>query len=188
MSETETAAFAKILRRNNIDYIFVGGAAIRTQFPSETFDFDVMVLPKDFNGAVDRIDHDPAVVSMDRTPASMPGGHVVVMGALVRFDLLDPAAYSGKKTGAQFYSYVGRYGSQKSDFGRVAIPPVVWYMRLVINPYELYIPKMHRDLRAGVPWSTIEGVRALGVRFGVSDRIDKRIGRLEETARLAGLR
>jgi hypothetical protein len=188
MSESEADEFAKILRRNGIDYIFVGGVAIQTRFPSETFDFDVMVLPKDFAGAVERIDHDPAIASMDRSPASMPGGHVIVKGTLVRFDLLDPAAYSGAKTGDQFYSYVRRYASESSDLGRVATPSVVWYMRLVIDRFELYVPKILRDLRAGVPWSTIEGVRTLGARFGVSDRIMPRLDHLEETARIARLR
>jgi hypothetical protein len=188
MSENEAAEFARILRRNAVDFIFVGGTAIRAHFPSETLDFDVMVLPEHFAEAVERIDHDPSVASMDRTPASMPGGHVIVKGTLVRFDLLDPAAYSGTKTGTQFYSYVRRYASEKSDLGRVAIPAVVWYMRLVIDRFELYIPKILRDLRAGAPWTTIEGVRAIGARFGVGNRINPRIDLLAETVRVARLR
>jgi hypothetical protein len=187
MRDDEVAEFAKILRRNDIDYIFVGGVAIRTQYPSETLDFDVMVVPRDFRTAVKRIDKDPAVVAMDRAPVSMPGGHVIVKGALVRFDLLDPGAYSGTRPGSEFYLYVRRYASGMAPFGRVARPPVVWYMRLVIDQYELYFLKILRDLRAGVPWTTVDKVGRISARFGVAEMTSHRIEQLSEVARIAGL-
>lgn len=188
MSADEASEFAQILRRNEIDYVFVGGTAIRLHYPSETFDFDVMVLPSDFSRAVATVDKDRAVASMDRGPASMPGGHVIVRGALVRFDLLDPAAYAGNRTADEFYSYVRRYASDPSPIGRAARPSVVWYMRLIIDRHELYFPKILRDLRAGVPWSTLDEVRRIARRFGLADRVAQRVVTLETVARIAKLR
>lgn len=185
MRSDEASEFAQILRRNRIDYTFVGGTAILSHFPSVTLDFDVMVLPRDFSRAVESIDKDPAVAAMDRSPVSMPGGHVIVRGNLVRFELLDPAAYAGARTGEEFYGYVRRYASEATPIGRVARPAVVWYMRLVIDRYELYIPKILRDLRAGVPWSTITVVRRMAKHFGVGDLVGERTRTLEEVARIA---
>ena len=184
MSTDTAGEFATVLRRNRIEYIFVGGVAIRVHYPSATVDFDVMVLPRDFAAAVDRVDQDPAVVSMDRAPASMPGGHVIVGGTLVRFDLLDPRAYSGTRSGSAFYAYVRRYASESFPIGRVAFPSVVWYMRLVIDRHEFYYPKILRDLRAGVPWPTVREVRRIATRFGVEALVAPRLDRLEELARI----
>jgi len=188
MKPDEASEFAQILRRNHIDYIFVGGTAILHRYPSHTFDFDVMVLPRDFARGVEAVDKDPSVASMARAPASMPGGHVIVRGSLVRFDLLDPAAYAGTRTGEHFYRYVRRYASEPSPIGRVATPAVVWYMRLVIDRHELYFPKLIRDLRAGVPWSTTDEVRRIAKRFGVADIVGERIHALAELAAILKLR
>jgi hypothetical protein len=187
MTAEEAREFAQILQRNRVDYIFVGGVAIRNRYRSDTVDFDVMVLPRDFAGAIERIDHDPSVASMTRGPGSMPGGHVIVRGELVRFDILDPAAYAGNRTGSEFYSYVRRYASEPSALGRVAFPSVVWYMRLVIDRYELYFTKMRRDLNAGVPISTLREARRIATRFGVGPLMARRVAQFEEWARVAGV-
>jgi len=188
MKSDEASEFAELLRRNQIDFIFVGGTAILRRYPSQTFDFDVMVLPRDFARGVAAIDKDPSVASMSRSPATIPGGHVIVRGSLVRFDLLDPAAYAGTRTGQDFYTYVRRYASDPSPIGRIAKPAVVWYMRLVIDRHELYFPKIVRDLRAGVPWSTVDEVRRIAKRFGVDDVIRQRIQTLAEVADIVKLR
>ena len=144
-----------------------------------------IVLPRDFARAVDK---DPSVGSMTRVPATTPGGHVIVRGSLVRFVLLDPASYAGTRDPRDFYRYVRRYASEPSPIGRVATPAVVWYMRLVIDPYELYLPKILRDLRAGVPWSTTYGARRIARRFGVADVVAQRLEALESVAQISKVR
>lgn len=176
-----------MLRRNDVPFVFVGGVAIEQRFPSATEDLDVMVLPDGYARAVGRVDRDPSVVSMSRGPAEMPGGHVLIRGNLVRFDLLDPAAYSGTRTGEAFYRYVVRYHSDRTELGRVARPEVVWYMRLVIEPWELYVSKILRDLRAGAPWSIAGKVERIAEHFGVRSVVRARLGHLREDARLVGL-
>ncbi len=188
MTPNDALEFARILRRNRVDYVFVGGTAILRHYPSRTLDFDVMVLPRDFRRAVAAVDKDPSVVAMDRGPTSMPGGHVIIRGALVRFALLDPAAYAGTRPAGEFYAYVRRYASEPSRLGRVATASVVWYMRLVIDRYELYFPKMLRDLRAGVPWSTVDRARRIARRFGVAHLVDERARSLADVADIARLR
>lgn len=69
----------------------------------------------------------------------------------------------------------------------MALPKVVWYMRLVIDRWELYVPKMLRDLRAGVPWSTAEEVQRLADRFERGDLLRERIAQLRADARVVGL-
>ena len=188
MKPDYASEFAGILRRNHIDFIFVGAKAIFRRYPSQTFDFDVMVLARDFARGVAAVDKDPSVASMSRSPVTMPGGHVIIRGPSVRFVLLDPAAYAGACTGEDFYAYVRRYASDSSPIGRIAKPAVVWYMRLVIDRHELYVPKMVRELRAGVPWSTVDEVRRIAKRFGVDDLIACRIRTLSEVAEIVKLR
>jgi hypothetical protein len=185
--EAEAREFARILRRNGVEFVFVGGVAIEQRFPSATRDFDVMVVPKGYARAVELIDRDPAVVSMSRGPAEMPGGHVLVRGTLVRFDLLDPAAYSGVRPGGEFYDFVARYRSDVTRLGRVARPEVVWYMRLVIDDWELYVSKILRDLRAGAPWTIATKVDHVARRFGVQPIVRARMEQLREDARVVGL-
>jgi hypothetical protein len=185
--EAEAREFAQILRRNGVEFVFVGGVAIGQRFPSATQDFDVMVLPNGYARAVELIDRDPSVVAMSRGPAEMPGGHVLVRGTLVRFDLLDPAAYSGVRSGEDFYGFVLRYRSDLMELGRVARPEVIWYMRLVIDQWEVYVSKILRDLRAGAPWSIVAKVDRIAHRFGVQQRIRDRLVHLREDARVVGL-
>ncbi|MCI4366552.1 MAG: hypothetical protein L3K08_02240 [Thermoplasmata archaeon] len=187
MIEPEAREFAAILRRNGIGFVFVGGVAIGQRFPSVTKDSDVMVVPKEYARAVEAIDRDPAVVAMSPGPAEMPGGHVLVRGALVRFALLDPAAYSGDRHGEDFYDFVHRYRSDVSSVGRVARPEVVWYMRLVIDQWEVYVSKILRDLRAGAPWSISTKVDHIAKRFGVRPLVRSRLKHLWEDARIVGL-
>lgn len=187
MIPTQAREFARILRRNGVGFVFVGGVAIEQRFPSATQDFDVMVLPTGYERAVRLVDRDPAVVSFSRGPAEMPGGHVLVAGTVVRFDLLDPAAYSGNRSGEEFYRFVVRYHSDASELGRVARPEVVWYMRLVIEDWEVYVSKILRDLRAGAPWSIVPKVERIAHRFGVRPKVRTRIEQLREDARVVGL-
>ncbi|MCI4369284.1 MAG: hypothetical protein ACHP93_05430 [Solirubrobacterales bacterium] len=176
--------FAKILERTGIEYLFVGGVAMAESVPSVTEDFDVMILPSAFDAAVAAVDRDPSVVSMGRGPAEMPGGHVLVRGALIRFDLLDPNAYSAQRSGIDFYRFVKRYHSRATNLGRVALPEVVWYMRLVIDDWELYVPKILRDVRAGAPWALAEKVRRIARRYGVEAVLRSRLARVEEDLRI----
>ena len=59
------------------------------------------------------------------------------------------------------------YRSAKGPNGNVARPEVVWYMRLVIPDWEIYVQKIMRDVRAGVPASLMDEVEEIGKVFKV---------------------
>ncbi len=133
------------------------------------------------------MDRDPSVVTMPRGPGENPGGHVPVRGAVYRFDRLDPAAYSGNRTEEEFRRYVARSHSDRADLGRVARPEVVGYLRLAIDPWEIYVSKIRRDLRVGAPGSMTEKVDRIALRFGVRKKMRSRLEELREDARVVGL-
>ena len=189
MNREHVRAFMKILERHQIRHILVGGAAVMVAFPSESRDVDVLLLARTYEKGVDALDHDPSVVSITRESGQMAGGHFMVGPTLVRFDLLDPGAFSGRRSGDEFFDYVARYGSRAGPEGRVATVPVVWYMRLVIegDAWLVQVQKILRDLRAGAPWSLMTRVRVLARRFGEDAKISARIERVRIEAERAGL-
>lgn len=190
MNRNHLKAFAKILGRHGIRYIVVGGAAVADRYPSETRDVDVLLLAQAYTKGVDALDHDPSIVSMTREDDEMAGGHFIVGPTLVRFDMLNPEAFSGSRGGDEFFEYVVRHGSHNSAVGRVAEVGVVWYMRLVIgsDAWLVQVQKVLRDLRAGAPWDLTSHVRRIARRFGTQAILGERLILVEEEAVRAGLR
>ncbi len=182
-------AFVKVLKKHGIRYVVVGGAAVAEVYPSESFDVDVLLLAREYTTGVDALDHDPTIVSMTRERDEMAGGHFVDGPALVRFDLLNPRAFSGHRPGDAFFDYVERYGSRASSEGAVATVPVVWYMRLVIegDSWLVQVQKILRDLRAGAPWSLSKDVLRIATHFDVQTRLKERLGLVRQEAERAGL-
>jgi hypothetical protein len=56
----------EVLRRNQIDYIVVGGQAVAEQAPSHTDDLDVLVALREFDGAIARLGNEPLFGFPDR--------------------------------------------------------------------------------------------------------------------------
>ncbi|MDE1879343.1 MAG: hypothetical protein KGI89_02225 [Euryarchaeota archaeon] len=189
MNREHVRAFARMLSRNGVRFVVVGGAAVLTVYPSESRDVDVLMVARDYDRAVEALDHDPSIESMTRESGEMAGGHFVVGPTLVRFDLLNPSAFSGTLTGDEFFDHVVRYGSKEAPEGRMATVPVVWYMRLSIEgeAWLVQVQKVLRDLRAGAPWGLMTKVKRLASRFGVGPRVAERIERVREEAERAGL-
>ncbi len=170
--------------------MIVGGAAVAEVYPSESVDIDVLLMAREYARAVDELDHDPSVVSMSREGGEMAGGHFLVGHTVVRFDLLNPEAFSGNRSGDEFFDFVRRSGSRRTPEGVVAKVAVVWYMRLVIegDAWLVQVQKILRDLRAGAPWDLTKDVRRIAKRFGVEERLDDRLGLVKQEAERAGLR
>jgi hypothetical protein len=59
MIAPDAAEFARLLRRNGVEFVFVGGGAIGQSYPSATRDVDVMIVPDDYARAVQAVDRDP---------------------------------------------------------------------------------------------------------------------------------
>ena len=189
MNRDHVRAFARILERHRLRFIVVGGAAVFRAYPSESRDVGALLLTREYARGIESLDRDPSVVAMTREPGETAGGHFLVGTTVVRFDILDPAAFSGTRAGDEFFDYVYRYGSRDAPEGRVATVPVVWYMRLVIEgeAWQVQVQKILRDLRAGAPWSRMADVRRIARRFGRETRVGERIVRVREEGRRAGV-
>ena len=189
MNPEYVSALAKILQRHRAKFIVVGGAAVYRLYPSESHDVNALLMAREYSRLVGEIDKDPGVVSMTREEGEMAGGHFIAGQSLVRFDLLDPSAFSGKKDGDEFFDYVHQYASTKEGDIPYADPAVVWYMRLLVGGegWRVQVPKLLRDVRAGAPWELLDRVREIASRFGVQETLGHRIPILQEQARRAGL-
>ncbi|HEV2165823.1 MAG TPA: hypothetical protein VGS23_02415 [Thermoplasmata archaeon] len=189
MNRAHVKAFSGILKRQGIRFVIVGGAAVAQVYPSETRDVDVLLLAHEYRKGVDVLDHDPSIASMTREDNEMSGGHFVVGHALIRFDILNPEAFSGSRSGDEFFEYVLRSGSRKTAEGPVAKVAVVWYMRLVLegDAWLVQVQKIMRDLRAGAPWSLQKEVRRIAKRFGMLARLEDRLVLVKQEAERAGL-
>ncbi len=192
MRPEHVPAFAQILRRNKVRYIIVGGSAVLHFYPSESRAVDALLLAREYGRAVSLIDKDPAVVSFSSGDGEMASGRFLSRKSVVRFDLLNPEAFSGARPGDAFYDFVSRHGSIPTEDGRLATVDVVWYMRLVIEgeAWRVQVPKILRDIRAGAPWSVVDKSLRIARRFGTQERLRGRVhgpDGLAEATRLAGL-
>jgi hypothetical protein len=181
--------FAVVLRRNHIRYVIVGGAAVWRYYPSESQDVDALLVARDYARAVRILDKDPSVESFSEEEGRMATGHFHSRFRLVRFDLLDPSAFSGARSGDAFFEYVARHGSELSNEGRVATVPVVWYMRLAIegDAWTAQVGKILRDVRAGAPWALKARVLRIARHFGLAPLVSERWRMVEEGGRRTGL-
>ncbi|MEK6987385.1 MAG: hypothetical protein AABX97_04710, partial [Candidatus Thermoplasmatota archaeon] len=54
-------------------------------------------------------------------------------------------------------------------------PEVVWYMRLAIGDWEVYVQKILRDVRTGVPPSLLDKVLDIARHFDVLEVLRPRV-------------
>lgn len=179
--------FSKILSRHLVEFLIVGGGAVRQFYPSEPQDVDLLLMSRKYEAAVRALEQDPDVESFSWESRGLATGYFRTCKRLVRFDLIDPGAFSGNRSGDQFFEYVSDYGSVSSKAGRVATVPVVWYMRLALEgeAWTAHVPKIIRDIQAGAPWSFQKSVRRIARRFGTLTRVDERL-RLVRTSAVRG--
>ncbi len=168
------SAARKVLDRNSVRFVVVGGQAIYLRVHTSTSDVDVIVATPEYEAAVTRLSSDTDVAGSDRQ-----GGtsfiHLKTAGG-ARLDILDAANYSGDRPGAEFFRYVVEEGSIVKDGVRYATVPVVWYMRLVIDPWETYAEKLLTNVVDGIgPVAPLREVGAIGRRFGTAEKLANRL-------------
>lgn len=176
------SGFERLLERHGVPFVIVGGQALARKIPTATQDIDVLVLVNDLAVVTESLGKDPAVRYVDPPSSGMSGGQVRVAGSYIDFDLLDPASYSGTRSGAAFFSYVRRYGSE----GAYATPPVVWYMRLVVGDHTIYGSKVATDIRNGAPVGWLEDARRIARQFGTSALVDEGVAFVRRLLEIAG--
>jgi hypothetical protein len=96
------SAARKVLDRNAVQFVVVGGQALYLRVHTSTSDADVIVATPEYEEAVRRLSSDPDVEGSDSQ-----GGtsfiHLKSAGG-ARLDILDAANYSGNRPGAEFIS------------------------------------------------------------------------------------
>lgn len=132
-----------------IDYIVVGGYAWeRTVMPAGTVDLDIIVISKDYKETLKKISTalDKAglhAVLREEDPVmslfEIKGGH-----RTLELEVINSNYYSTRKK--EFFGYVKQYRSILKKRVRYANPELVWYMRLYLPDWEIYLYKCLREL------------------------------------------
>lgn len=174
------------LRRNQIEYIVVGGHAVAEEMPVMTQDLDVMVAMRDFDGAIAKLRKEPMFGKEERKAwiARWEARSAARPGEVTDIDLLNGKPYCGKLTPDEFFDYLRERWTVEGKLGRTARPPVVWYTRLLaVGFWGGYALKVIRDLRAGAPVAWLDGVRTISEKTGTSATITDRIAYVQDAFR-----
>jgi len=175
----------KELKEIGIDYIVVGGSAIENKgWDIGTYDIDFVLTTKGFSELEDRLKESPRFKVVDKIK-TMIESEFMYENTWRTVEFLDPEYFSGKKSGDEFIDYVKRYRSTKKDIGYVADPEVVFYMRLVITDWEIYVQKILRDIKAGLPVTVLDDVMDIAETLGLKEKMKSRV---EYTKEIVGSR
>lgn len=163
------------LKQIDIDYIVVGGSAIENEgYSIGTTDLDFVLTPKGFDRVEKRLENSSRFKIRDKIKTMLETGFMFE-NTWQTVEFIDPATFSGDKGPDDFIDYVKRYRSIKKEIGHVAKPEVVFYMRLMIVDWEIYIQKILRDIRAGIPEEVLDDVIEISKNLDVKDKIKPRV-------------
>jgi hypothetical protein len=172
------------LRNAGVDYVVVGGAAIERHYRVGTMDLDFAIALKDYTTVLTKMASHPRVRDMEDL-GTIAGCKFRVETRWVDVEFINPKLFCGKSPPDHFIDYVRRYRSEHTDLGPCATPPVVWYMRLAVPDWQIYVQKIIRDFRAGVPEKTLEDAVAIAAHFGIRELIESRVRQAREMIELA---
>ena len=162
------------LRGAGIEYIVVGGAALERTYPIGTGDIDLVIAMRDYPTVLRKLESHPRVRNVEDV-GTMAGCRFRVGTHWTDVEFINPKLFSGRRPPDAFVRYVARYRSEETDVGRVASPEVVWYMRLAVPDWVIYIQKILRDVRAGVPPSLLGKALEIAEYFGNREEIEPRV-------------
>lgn len=160
-----------------VNYVLVGGAAVELAgFPIGTEDADFAVTLREYGATLRKLQDDPRFRDVEDL-RTIGGAQFFTGTSWIEVEFLNPILFRGRRSDRYFIDYVRRYRSRSTEFGPVAMPEVAWYMRLVVPDWEVYVQKIVRDVRAGVPVEILEGAiavaRAVGAAGTIAPRVDK---------------
>jgi len=139
----------KTLRDNHVDFVVVGGYAWEHNvMPVGTIDLDIMILSRDYDDMLNQmplmlrqknifaelVQRDP-IMSLIRTSYG---------GMSVELELINSKYYS--TSNKDFLVYTKQYRSNLANGIYYAKPELIWYMRLYLPDWEVYIIKCLREL------------------------------------------
>lgn len=164
--------------------LVVGGMAMQLQHVAVTQDVDLLLTVRDFSRLDEVLRGDPLVTDL-KVSKMMAVGGLRTSSGIVRFDMLDPRAYSGTKSGDTFFDFVDGRWSEVTSIGRVVRPAVVWYMRMLV-PGELYLDRIMRDIEEGAKVEWLDQALEIATHFGTSKLVKEKLRRLAELGALLG--
>ena len=173
MTEPEVTAADAILRRHGIRYVVIGGQAIARRAATTTHDVDVMVATADYSATVRRLRTEPGLV-LDWEDVQLARFRIRPQGG-VPLDIINASAFSGGKTGEEFFRYLAEEGSTEAEGIRNATPDVVWNTRLLTKRWRAYSEKIVTNIIDGVEVDRLDQVEELARRFGTEATLRERV-------------
>lgn len=168
------------LKHMDMDFIVVGGSALVNEgYDISTSDLDFVLTPKHFDEIEKKLEESSRFSVKDRIQ-TMIESEFMFENSWRTVEFIDPDYFSGDKPPDGFIDYVKRYRSVKKDIGYVAKPEVVFYMRLMVADWEIYIQKILRDVRSGLPISLLDEVSRISKTLKVEDKMEPRVKKTKE--------
>lgn len=172
------------LRKADVDYVVVGGAAIERHFRIGTMDLDFAIALKDYPGVLEKMAAHPRVRDLDDV-GTMAGCKFRIGTRWVDVEFINPKLFCGTLPPDEFINYVKRHRSERTAYGPIATPGLVWYMRLAVPDWQTYAQKIIRDFRAGVPERVFDDALAIARHLGIREVIEPRVRQAREMIQLA---
>lgn len=163
------------------------GASLERTFPIGTGDIDVAVASKDYPRVLETLRRHPRVRNVEDV-GTIAGCEFRIGTRWVDVEFINPRLFAGKRPPDDFIDYVRRHRSERTDVATFATPEVVWYMRLAIGDWEVYVQKILRDVRAGVSPSLLDKVLDIANHFDVLEVLAPRVEQARKMIELAARR
>lgn len=172
MIDTEVAAAGAILQRRGIAYVVIGGQAIARTAATTTRDVDVMVATADFTRTVAELRKEPGLV-FDWETRETARFRILPLGG-VPLDVINSAAFSGSKSGEEFFHYLTQEGSVEAEGVSFATPEAVWYTRLLTKRWKAYAEKIVTNVIDGIGPDHLDKAEGIARRFGTMATLTER--------------
>ena len=170
----DLAVVCRELEKAGISFIVVGGASLERTYPIGTGGIDLAIALRDYPGVLKKLRAHPRVRNVEDV-GTMAGSEFRIGTRWVDVEFINPRLFAGTHPPDDFIDYVRRHRSERTDLATFASPEVVWYMRLAIPDWQVYVQKILRDVRAGVPPDLLDKVLDVAKHFGVLDMLAPRV-------------
>lgn len=168
------------LRKLNIKPLVCGGSALELSgFPVKTEDIDLLVTVEQFNKLNNTLKKSNKFRVIDRVENRI-GTEFKFKNRGMDVEFVNAELFSGKLSAKKFFNYLEKYRSSERNGILFVEPEVVWFMRLVIGGWQVYVQKIVRDIKAGVPVKTISKIKKLAKKTRTEKLLRERIKKLKE--------
>lgn len=175
-----------VLTGLHVSSVVVGGASIERLWFVGTSDIYLAVTLSDYSQVLNSIRRHPRFRNVDDDSLPIAGSEFQVGTRMIDVEFINPRPFCGLLQPDDFIDYVRRQHSIKVEGMTFAEPEVVWYMRLIIPDWIVYVQKIIRDVRAGVPLEILKKVLQISRHFGNEDTIRPRIEEVRKAVKLLG--